>query len=285
MRILEVKSIIQPNNSFNLYRGCTHGCIYCDSRSFCYDVGDFENVGVKKDALILMENELARRRHPALLTTGSMSDPYVPLEKDLKLTLGALKLIRQYGFGISTLTKSDLILRDLDLYHEIDKRYRAVVSLTVTTWDDKLAKQIEPNVALPSRRFEVLAAFKQKGITTGIWMTPILPFIEDNEANISGIVERAAQSGVQFIIGFGMNTTMRPGSRDYFYQQLDRLFPGLRRRYEKAYGEKYICPSPNQKKLQELFEKLTSDKGIVTKQSDMKPFYQKKADAIQLSLF
>lgn len=285
MRILEVKSILQPNHNFNLYRGCTHGCIYCDSRSLCYEVGDFENVAIKKDALRLMESELAQKRKKVLLTTGSMSDPYVPLEKELRLTEGALKLINRFGFGISALTKSDLICRDIPLYQAIDNHYRAVVCLTVTTWDDQLAKRIEPNAALPSRRFQVLSEFAKSDIATGIWMTPILPFIEDTEANITGIVDRAAEAGVKFIVGFGMGTTMREGSRDYFYRQLDRLFPGLRRRYEQTYGNQYICPSPRQKALQRIFQERTEARGIAIKSDDINQFYQKRAPLIQISLF
>jgi DNA repair photolyase len=285
MRIIDVKSIIQPNNNFNLYRGCTHGCIYCDSRSVCYEVGEFENIAVKKDALVLMEQELSRRRQRVMLTTGSMSDPYVHLEKELRLTEGALKLIETYRFGISTLTKSDLITRDLALYQAIDKAYRAVVCLTITTWDDDLARVLEPQAALPSKRFQVLKTFSDAQITTGIWMTPILPFLEDTDENILGIVKRAAAAGVKFIVGFGIGTTMREGSRDYFYQQLDRHFPGLRAKYEWTYGKKYICPSPRQKELQTLFETACNAHGIVTKHDEMSRFYLRRDQAEQLSLF
>ncbi|MFU8786794.1 MAG: SPL family radical SAM protein [Candidatus Izemoplasmataceae bacterium] len=265
MRYIEAKSIIQSNHNFNLYRGCTHGCIYCDSRSTCYQVGDFDNIAVKKDALIIMENQLKRKRKKTLLTTGAMSDPYVHIEKDILLMRGALSLVKKYGFGISVLTKSNLVLRDLDLYKEINFNHKAIVQLTITTTNDELAKKIEPHVTLPSKRYEALKIFSSHGITTGIWMTPILPFITDNEENIIETVKKAAQAKVTFIVSFGIGTTMREGSRDYFYNQLDQFFPGLKDQYIKTFKDKYICDSPNAKRLQKVFEDTCDAYGILHK--------------------
>ncbi len=283
MRYIDVKRIVQPNNNFNLYRGCTHGCIYCDSRSLCYEVGDFENIAVKKDALELMESELSRKRKKAILTTGSMSDPYVHIESGLKITEGALKLIEKYGFGVSVLTKSAMILRDIEIYKNINRRFKAIVSLTLTTTDDLLASVIEPHVSLPSERLEVLRKFSDQGITTGVWMSPILPFLEDNEKNIKAIVDKAKAAGVTYILCFGLGTTMREGSREYFYKNLDLHFPGLKEQYIKTYKNSYICPSPVADKLYKVFSAMCEELGIIYRQEEISQLF--KSNNEQLSLF
>ena len=284
MRYVDAKRIIQPNNNFNLYRGCSHGCIYCDSRSTCYEVGEFENIAVKKDAIQKVERELQSKRKRAILSTGGMSDPYVHLEKELCLTQGVLKLIQKYRFGVSVLTKSDLILRDLEIYKNINDNHKAIVQLTITTTDDELAQLIEPNVARPSKRFEVLRQFADCGITTGIWMTPILPFIEDKEENIVAIIEQAKAANVKFILSYGFGTTMREGSRDYFYDNLDKHFPGMKQKYIQLYHDNYICPSPNSKTLSSIFEKTCERHGIIHDHQKIRELC-KSPDLEQLRLF
>lgn len=284
MRIIEAKRIIQPNNGFNLYRGCLHGCIYCDSRSLCYQVGDFENIAIKKNTLGLVEAELRRKRKKAVLRTGAMSDPYIPLEKELVLMQGVLKLIARFGYGISVLTKSSLIERDIDWYEKINTSYRSVVQMTITTLSDELAKKIEPHVSLPSERIRTLKKFADHHIPTGIWMTPILPFLLDTEENITEIVEAAHTANVRFIVCFGIGTTMREGSRDYFYAQLDRLFPGVKERYIQTYRDRYICPSPKERTLTTLFHTLCDAYGIAYSWDRILPFFE-STEPKQMTLF
>jgi DNA repair photolyase len=284
MRIIEAKRIIQPNNGFNLYRGCLHGCIYCDSRSLCYQVGDFENIAIKKNTLGLVEAELGRKRKKAVLRTGAMSDPYIPLEKELCLMQGVLKHIARFGFGISVLTKSSLIERDIDWYEKINTSYRSVVQMTITTLSDELARKIEPHVSLPSERIRTLKKFADQNIPTGIWMTPILPFLLDTKENITEIVEAAHAANVRFIVSFGMGTTMREGSREYFYTQLDRLFPGLKERYIETYHDRYICPSPKERELTTLFQTLCDTYGIAYSWDQISHFFEPR-EPKQLTLF
>lgn len=196
MRYIQAKQILSKDLNINIYRGCTHGCIYCDSRSSCYQIDDFENVMVKENALDLLGQELAKKRSKGIITSGSMSDPYVHIEKDLQYTRKMLEIILEYGFGINILTKSALILRDLDLYRKINAKNRAIVNLTITTFDDKLCSILEPHVSKTSERFEVLKTFSQAGITTGIWLGPILPFINDTPENIGRIVDAAHEAGL-----------------------------------------------------------------------------------------
>lgn len=266
---IEAKSILLPNKTFNLYKGCSHGCIYCDSRSACYQIEDFDTVKVKKDAVVILSKELASKKVKSILKTGGMSDPYVHLEKQLEVTKKSLELIHHYGFGINVLTKSDMILRDIELYKKINDRYKAIVQMTITTMDDDLASKIEPNVTPPSSRMKALKKFSDLGITTGIWMTPLLPFISDTKENIESIVWAAKQANVTFILVFGFGTTMREGSRDYFYQKLDEKFPDYRKLYEKTYKNQYICDSLKSDELKTLFEKLCRDNGILYKHEDI----------------
>ncbi|MFW5894917.1 MAG: radical SAM protein, partial [Bacillota bacterium] len=269
---------------FNLIRGCTHGCIYCDSRSACYDIGPFEDIAIKKNAIGIMTIELARMKTKKILRTGGMSDPYVHAEKDLGLMKKALKAIHDHAQGISVLTKSAMILRDLDLYKAINQKTKAIVQLTVTTPDDSLARIIEPRVTLPSKRFETLKAFSDQGITTGIWMTPLLPFITDTPGGIRRIVEKAKKAGVTFIRVFGMGTTMREGSREYFYQALDRHFPTLKERYIKTFGNQYICDSQRAPLLWKVFRESCEAHGILYQHEAIDALFNLDHDT-QLSLF
>lgn len=263
MHTIQAKSILSARNGMNLYRGCQHGCIYCDSRSRCYHMDHrFEDVAVKENAIELLELALRRKRRPCMIGTGAMSDPYTPVERELGMTRRALEVIERYGFGIAIQTKSDLILRDLDLLRRIQRRGKAVVQLTLTTMDDRLCQLIEPGVCPTSRRIQVLKEFQRAGVPTVVWLCPILPWLNDTEENIRGIVEACAGVGVKGIICFGMGLTLRDGSREYYYTQLDRKFPGLKERTIRAYGSAYELRSPHSRELDALFQRLCRQYGI-----------------------
>ena len=266
--------------NMNLYRGCQHQCIYCDSRSKCYEIENFNHdVLVKVNALELLDRELPRKRLRGVVGTGSMNDPYMPLEKHYQLTRQALALIAKHRFGVTVITKSDLVLRDVDLLQEINK-VQAAVCLSITTADDDLARKVEPGAPPSSARFDAIRSLAEAGIPAGVCMMPILPFLEDDPENITAIVEQAAACGAQFIVPwFGMS--MRDRQRDYFYQQLDRLFPGLREKYERMFGERYGCPARNANRLSEQFYQLCARHGLETRV----PPYQPAQEPNQLSLF
>lgn len=258
------KGILSSNNGMNLYRGCTHGCIYCDSRSTCYQMSHtFEDIEVKRNALTLLEDALKRKRSKCMIGTGAMSDPYIPLEKQLRHTRGALELISRYGFGLAIQTKSDGILRDLDLLTQINSQAKCVVQITMTTFDEELCRILEPNVCTTWRRFEVLKILQEAGIPTVVWLSPILPFLNDTRENIAGILDLCSQAGVKGVISFGMGLTLRNGNREYFYKQLDRHFPGLKEEYIRRYGNAYEVPSPNQRELMQLFHQACQAQGIL----------------------
>ena len=263
MHRIETKSILSARNGMNLYRGCQHGCIYCDSRSRCYHMDHrFEDVAVKANGIELLELALKRKRRPCMIGTGSMSDPYTPVEAELMMTRRALEVIERYGCGISLLTKSDLVLRDLDLLTRINRRSKAVVQMTLTTMNDTLCKLIEPGVCPTSRRIEVLKEFQKAGIPTVVWLCPILPWLNDTQENIRGIVESCAEAGVKGIICFGMGVTLREGSREHYYTQLDRKFPGLKERTIRTYGSAYELRSAHHRELEALFHRLCAKHGI-----------------------
>jgi DNA repair photolyase len=262
--------------SMNLYRGCAHQCIYCDTRSACYEIEDFDHeVLVKHNALDLLEKELAGKRVKGTIGLGSMNDPYQPVEAERGLTRGALERIARYGFPVHVLTKSDLVLRDLDLLRQIP---HAVVSFTVTTADDALAALVEPLAPPPSARLRALRLLAEVGIETRIALMPVLPFIEDSEENVRTIVEAARACRVTAVVAsFGM--TLRDRGRDHYYRKLDLHFPGLRERYERTFGEHYVCPSPNAARLDRLFRDLCQRKGIVT---DVTPHRVRHGDQLSL---
>lgn len=266
MHFVQAKSLLSPKCGMNIYRGCTHGCIYCDSRSECYQMKhDFEDIEVKENAPILLEQELKRKRHTCMIGTGAMCDPYMHCEEKLCLTRKCLEIINKYGFGISVQTKSDLILRDRELLAEINSKGKAVVNITITTFDDKLCKIIEPKVCPTSRRFEVLKRFRELGVPTIVWLTPILPFINDTEENIAEIVKGCGECGVKGIITFGgFGVTLRKGDREYFYKCLNNDFPGIKEKYVKKYGFNYELPSDNNRKLISIFFELCQKYGIMT---------------------
>ena len=266
--------------NMNLYRGCQHQCIYCDSRSKCYEIENFNHdVLVKVNAIELLRKELPTKRVKGVVGTGSMNDPYMPLEKQYRLTRRAMEVIAELGFGVQVITKSALVLRDIDVLEEI-RRVHTLVTFSISTTDDHLGRKIEPGAALPSERFAALQALSARGICAGIAMMPVLPFLENTEENIEAVVRRAAECGARYILPwFGLS--MRDRQRDYFYQQLDRLFPGLRAKYEALYGENYNCPDPNAKRLAAHFHALREPLGI----ADRVPLYQPPPAPRQLSFW
>ena len=264
MHFADVKGILSAKNGMNLYRGCSHGCIYCDSRSSCYQfTHPFEDIEVKQNAPALLEAALRTKRKRCMIGTGSMCDPYLHAEKELRLTRRCLELIAQYGFGLSILTKSDLILRDLDLLCEISRNAKCVVQMTLTTYDDALCGILEPNVCNTKRRLEVLREMHRSGIPTVVWLTPILPYINDTPENISAILNACQDAGVSGIMCFGMGLTLREGSREYFYEALDRSFPGLKEQYIRRYGNAYELPSPRERELMHLFRGICGQYGMM----------------------
>ena len=263
MHCVQAKGILNSRNGMNIYRGCQHGCIYCDARSRCYQLNHiFEDIEVKENALELLENVLRRKRHPCMIGTGSMSDPYMPLEAKLEMTRGALQLIEKYGFGATLLTKSDLVLRDLDLLRRINEKTKAVVQMSLTNCDEVLERILEPNVCSTRKRYQALKEFQQGAVPTVVWLCPVLPFINDTEENIRGLVEYCADAGVKGIIQFGIGFTLREGNREYYYDKLDRYFPGLKERYIRTYGNAYALPSPREGELLPLFHELCERYGI-----------------------
>ena len=263
MHYVAAKSILSARNGMNLYRGCQHGCIYCDARSRCYQMNHvFEDIEVKGNAIKLLEHALRSKRKPCIIGTGAMSDPYIPLESQLQMTRKALELIDQYGFGVAIQTKSAGILRDVDLLQRINSHAKAVVQMTLTTCDEKLCRIIEPNVSTTKERVKALKRFRDAGIPTVVWLCPILPFLNDTPENIRGIVDYCIEAGVKGIINFGMGLTLRDGNREYFYAQLDRHFPGLKERYIRTYGNAYDIPSPKDQELLKLFHDTCEAHGI-----------------------
>ncbi len=263
MHFVTARGIIGTNNGMNIYRGCQHGCIYCDARSSCYQFTHvFEDIEVKENAIELLEAALKSRRKPTMIGTGAMCDPYMPLERELRLTRRSLETIEKYGFGATVLTKSDLILRDLDLLQRINEKTKAVAQITLTTLDNDLSRLIEPNVCPTSRRVEVLREFQGAGIPTVVWFCPILPYLTDTEENILSILDVCRDTGVKGIIWYGPGVTLRDGDREYFYANLDKKFPGLKEKYIRRYGNAYECPSPNADYLNRLFHETCESYGI-----------------------
>ena len=265
MHEVQAKSILSAKNGVNIYRGCQHGCIYCDSRSKCYNMThDFEDIEVKANALTLLKDAITKKRKKCVIGTGSMSDPYMPLEEELCYTRKFLQLLDYHGFGGTIITKSDLVLRDLDIIKSINKKAKFVLQMTMTTFDEDLCKIIEPNVATTKRRAEVLNIMRDNDIPTVVWLSPILPFINDNAENINGILDYCVEAKVKGIICFGMGMTLRDGNREYFYQKLDEHFPGVKEKYKRLYGDSYMVSSFANSKLTKLFNDRCKQHGIMT---------------------
>lgn len=264
MHFVTAKGILSSQNGMNLYRGCSHGCIYCDSRSRCYHMEHaFEDIEVKENAVDLLAHALKHKRQKCMIGTGSMTDPYIPLEMELENVRKALSLIYEYGFGFTVITKSNRILRDLDLLQKINEKTKCEVQMTLTTYDEELCRRIEPHVCTTAERFAVLKRMRDAGIPTVVWLTPVLPFINDTEANLSGILDMCAEAGVCGVINYGMGLTLREGNREYFYKQLDRLFPGLKEKYIRTYGNRYVVESPNSGRLMKLFHQTCEESGMI----------------------
>ena len=267
MHFVDAKGILTGSGGYygmNIYRGCTHGCIYCDSRSKCYQfTHPFEDIEVKQNAPALLEAALRSKRKKCMIGTGAMSDPYMHCEEKLRLTRKCLEIILKYGFGAAIQTKSDRILQDIDLLDEINREAKCVVQMTLTTYDDALCRIIEPHVCNTKRRVEVLMQMKERGIPTIVWLSPILPYINDTEENLRAILDACIKADVKGIICFGMGLTLRDGDREYYYEALDRHFPGLKERYIKEYGNAYEIPSPNTKELMSIFVNTCRENGIL----------------------
>ena len=289
MHFVKAKGILSAKNGMNLYRGCSHGCIYCDSRSNCYHMEHvFEDIEVKENAIELLKDALTRKRKKCMIGTGSMTDPYIPLEMKLGNVRKALELVYEYGFGFTVITKSNRILRDLDLLQKINEKTKCVVQMTLTTCDEDLCRKIEPNVSTTEERFEVLKTLRDRGIPTVVWLSPVLPFINDTEENISGILDMCAEAKVYGVICFGMGLTLREGNREYFYEQLDRLFPGLKEQYIRTYGDQYMIESGNSQKLMRLFHRKCQKYGIVHDNDQIFRYlsaFEEKDDGGQLSIW
>lgn len=286
MHMVQAKGILSAKNGMNIYRGCTHGCIYCDARSDCYNMTHaFEDIEVKQNAPQLLEQALKAKRRRCMIGTGAMSDPYLHAEKELCLTRSCLELIERYGFGLAIQTKSDLIMRDIDLIDSINRRAKAVVQMTLTTADEDLCRIAEPNVCTTKRRFEVLCEMHERGIHTVVWLSPLLPYINDSPENVAAIVDMAGKAGCMGIICFDMGLTLRSGDREHYYSALERHFPGLRERYIREYGDAYMLTSPNAAKLWRVFVTECRSRGIEYRTDAVFDFMRRFEESEQLTLF
>lgn len=289
MHEINVKGILSTQNGMNIYRGCTHGCIYCDARSTCYQMDHaFEDIAVKVNAPELLEQALRKKRKKCMIGTGAMSDPYLHAEKELKLTRRCLELIDEYGFGVTIQTKSDRILRDLDLLKSINRKTKCVVQITLTTYDEELCRILEPNVCTTAKRTEVLNLLKEEGIPTIVWMTPILPFINDTKENIVGLLQECKKADVYGIITFGIGLTLRDGDRQYFYKNLDKYFPGMKEKYIETYGDAYELPSPHHRELMQIVKNECEKAGMKWRTDKLFEYmhqFEDKQAGEQLTLF
>ena len=290
MHFVDAKNILNGKSGrfgMNIYRGCSHGCIYCDSRSKCYHFDHaFEDIEVKQNAPELLEQALKKKRNKCMIGTGSMSDPYMHCEEKLQLTRQCLEIIYKYGFGASVQTKSDRILRDIDLLDAINRSAKCVVQMTLTTYDDGLCSILEPHVCNTKRRIEVLEKMQEKGIPTIVWLAPILPYINDSEENIRTILSECARVGVKGVICFGMGLTLRDGDREYYYAALDKHFPGLKERYIRRYGNAYEIPSPKSKELYDVFYDICKSSGMMSDPEECFRFISEMPEKeVQLCIF
>lgn len=295
MEYIPAKTIVTRNKSaawfgadynMNIYKGCCHGCIYCDSRSDCYRVENFDRVRAKENALELIRNDLRRKVRAGVVATGAMSDPYNPFEKEMQLTRHALELLSAYGFGAAVDTKSSLVTRDIDVLREISGQSPVIVKLTVTTADDALAGKLEPFAPPPSLRFEALRMLSEAGIFAGILLMPVLPFLEDSAENVLSVVRQAHRNGARFVYPmFGV--TLRRNQRDWYYQKLEEHFPGqgLKEQYARRYGESYLCHSPQSKALWDLFRAECGRLGLLYRMQDIVGAYKTGYGGTQLSFF
>lgn len=287
MHKVDARGILSPSNGINIYRGCQHNCIYCDSRSLCYGMKhDFEDIEVKQNAPFLLEKALKSKRRKCMIGTGAMSDPYIPLERELKLTRQCIEIIDRYGFGATVLTKSSDVLRDLDLLTSINIKSKSVLQMTLTTYDEALCHIIEPNVSSTKERFEALKIFRDNGIPTVVWLDPFLPFINDTEENIKGLLDYCVKAKVKGIICFDIGLTLRNGNREYFYKQLDKHFPNLKNKYIKTYGNSYEITSKNRDRLMDIITGTCRKNEIMYNTNEVFAYLHKfESTEKQLSLF
>lgn len=288
MHKVNVKGILSAKNGMNIYRGCLHGCIYCDSRSLCYQMNHkFEDIEVKANAVGLLENTLRRKRNKCMIGTGAMSDPYMPIEEKLGNMRKCLEVIERYGFGVTMITKSTKVLRDLDLLKKINEKSKCVVQMTLTTYDEDLCRIVEPNVETTYERFRALEILHDNGIPTVVWLCPILPFINDTEENIRGILDYCVRAKVKGIINFDMGVTLRDGNREYFYKKLDEHFLGLKEKYIRMYGNSYQLSSPNSRQLNMIYKSECIKNGIMCDVNECFEYlnkYEDKYGGEQISL-
>ena len=288
MHEVNVKGILSAKNGMNIYRGCLHGCIYCDSRSLCYQMKHkFEDIEVKANAVELLENALRRKRNKCMIGTGAMSDPYMPIEEKLGNMRKCLEVIERYGFGVTMITKSTKVLRDLDLLKKINEKSKCVVQMTLTTYDEDLCRIVEPNVETTYERFRALEILRDNGIPTVVWLCPILPFINDTEENIRGILDYCVRAKVNGIINFDMGVMVRDGNREYFYKKLDEHFPGLKEKYIRMYGNSYQLSSPNSRQLNMIYKSECIKNGIMCDVNECFEYlnkYEDKYGGEQISL-
>ena len=288
MHKVNVKGILSAKNGMNIYRGCLHGCIYCDSRSLCYQMNHkFEDIEVKANAVGLLENTLRRKRNKCMIGTGAMSDPYMPIEEKLGNMRKCLEVIERYGFGVTMITKSTKVLRDLDLLKKINEKSKCVVQMTLTTYDEDLCRIVEPNDETTYERFRALEILHDNGIPTVVWLCPILPFINDTEENIRGILDYCVRAKVKGIINFDMGVTLRDGNREYFYKKLDEHFPGLKEKYIRMYGNSYQLSSPNSRQLNMIYKSECIKNGIMCDVNECFEYlnkYEDKYGGEQISL-
>lgn len=289
MHFVKVKGILSSRNGMNLFRGCTHGCIYCDSRSKCYQMNhSFEDIEVKENSIELLEDRLKRKRKKCMIGMGSMTDPYINEELKLNYTRQAIEIINKYGFGLTLITKSSNIIRDLDLLKEINSKTKCVVQMTLTTYDERLCKIIEPNVSTTKERVETLIKLREAGIPTVVWMTPILPYINDTKENVIGILNYCKEAKVKGILCFGMGLTLRDGNREYFYSKLDKHFPLLKDRYIREFGNSYIINSRNNYGLMKIFQDFCESEKIICDYNKIFNYlntFEEKETTKQLSIF
>jgi len=287
MHYADYKTILSPQNGMNLYRGCSHGCIYCDSRSKCYQMQhDFEDIEAKRDAPRILEEQLRRRRKPCMVGTGAMCAPYIPLEEELEFTRQCLRIIERYGFGLSILTKSARVLRDLDLLREIHKKTKCVVEMTLTTYDEDLCRILEPRVSGTAERVRALELMRDAGIPTVVWLGPILPYLNDTEENLRGLLDCCIRARVRGILCFGFGLTLREGNREYFYGKLDEFFPGLKETYIRQFGNAYVCNSPNHARLTSILRETCAKHGILCGTDEIFAYLRAfESQETQLTLF
>lgn len=292
MEFIEAKTILQKQThgeewfgtdyNMNLYKGCCHKCIYCDSRSNCYQVEDFDRVRAKKNEIEILNQELKSKRKKGVIGIGAMSDTYNPFEKEYQITRKALELILYYNFGVSIETKSDLIVRDIDLFKKINQKADVILKFTITSADDILSRKIEPNVCVSSKRLKAMKQLSEEGLFVGTLLTPIIPFITDSEENIKEVIRLSAENGAKFVYSMG-GVTLRENQREYFYQELDKSFPSLKEKYIRTFGNNYFC-YPLNKNLKRVFKEECNKYGLLYKMKDIIKAYKKNDEIEQLCI-